>query len=103
MNIFLNNENSFPEKSRAGLSEQEFETEKYVKNFLQGHGIDMKVPINNQTTFLIGIYNGMVITRNMMLVGCTPEALSPEINMVANHVNTRKKMAKEVIDNLKIV
>jgi len=80
-------------------TEQEIETEKYILNFLDVHGISSKKIVNLTPAFLIGLRNGLIIAHNLFKQGCPPEMLMKDTNILANYINSRLKRVKTSLND----
>jgi hypothetical protein len=79
------------------MSEQEMETEKFVKEFLRNKGIDPSKIVNQSTTFLTGIYNGLMIANSIWALYDVPLAnnVAKDARIILNYVNLKKKRVRE--------
>ncbi len=87
--------------TNQNIDQDQFEAQRlHVLDFLERNGIDPKKLVNQQSLFLMGIYNGMVISNNMHNSGIPQDLINKDVNIVAKYVNARMSKAKKIADSI---
>jgi hypothetical protein len=75
------------------MTEQEMETEKFVREYLRNKGIDPSKIVNQSVTFLIGIYNGMMIANSMWALYNPDLAnnIAKDARIILNYTTIKRK------------
>ena len=73
-------------------------TEAYVKEFLTLNGLSPTRIMNMSPTFLLGIYNGMIIANNKAQMGHSLIEILKDINVISTYLGYRNKRVKDSLD-----